>query len=91
MSALVLFHVIFSGEGFVAGGAVDVLFARVLFAVAGGVTGGGEGVGAGEACGVRTGIFLFRRWGFVGGGCGVGGGRDGGFRLGLDGGCRGRG
>ncbi len=49
MGALVLLHVVFSREGFVAGGAEDVFLAGVFFAVAGGVAGCGEGVCAGVA------------------------------------------
>lgn len=60
MGTLVLLHIVFPGEGFAAGRAVDVFLARVFLAVTGGVAGGGEGVGALVFLGVRAGIFLFR-------------------------------
>lgn len=66
MRALVLFHVVFTREGFVAGRAEDVFLPRVFLAVAGGVAGGGEGVGAGIAGGVGAGVFLFDCGGFPG-------------------------
>lgn len=88
VGALVLLHVVFAREGFVAGGAGDVFFARVLFAVAGGVAGGGEGVGAGVAVRVRAGVLFldgFRRGGGGGRG-GVGAGWCGGGGRGGEGG-----
>ena len=75
MCALVLFHVVFARECFATCGAVDVLLARVLLPVPGGVAGCGKGVGAVEGLGVRAGVFLFHRRGWrCGGRCGVGGG-----------------
>lgn len=65
MGALVLFHVILSGEGFVACRAQYVFLSGVFLAVAGCVAGGSEGVGAIEAAGVGTGVLLLRRGGFV--------------------------
>ena len=88
VGALVLLHVVLAGEGLVAGGAVDVLLARVFLAVPGGVARGGEGVGAADAGRVRARVFLLadlRRVGVGwrcrgrgrvvggGGGCGDGG------------------
>ena len=61
MRALMLFHVVFSREGFVAGGAVDVFLASVFLAVAGGVAGCGECVVAGVAGCVRAGVFFLGR------------------------------
>ena len=89
MGALVLLHVVFAGEGFLAGGAEDVFLARVFLAVAGGVAGGGEGVGAVVADGVGAGVFFLRGWGFGGRGGGVavrgggGGGAEGGGDWGI--------
>ena len=71
MRALVLLHVVFAREGFIARRAVDVLLTRVLLAVAGGVAGGGEGVVAADSDGVRAGVFLLCDFGGVGiWGCG---------------------
>jgi len=67
--ALVLLHVVFAREGFVAGWAMYVLLAGVLLAVARRVAGGGESVRAGVAHGVRARVLFF-------GGLG-GGGRGG--------------
>lgn len=66
MCALVLFHVVFAREGFVACGAENVFLPGVFLAMAGGVAGGGEGVGAGVAGCMRAGIFLFGCGGFPG-------------------------
>ena len=63
MGALVLLHVVFPGKGFVAGGAVDVFLAGVLFAMTRRVAGGRKGVRAGVADRVRAGIFLFGLFG----------------------------
>ena len=59
MGTLVLLHIVFASEGFVTGWAVDILLARVLLAVTRGVAGGGEGVVAVEARGMRARVFLF--------------------------------
>lgn len=61
VGALVLLHVVFAGEGFVAGRAQDVLLPRVLLAVAGGVARGGEGVATRVPRGVRAGVFFLDR------------------------------
>ena len=58
MCALVLLHIIFPCEGFVTGRAMDVFLASVFLAVARGVAGGGECVGAGISCRVRAWVFL---------------------------------
>lgn len=87
MGALVLLHVVFACEGFLARGAEDVFLARMFFAVPGGVAGGGECVGAVVADGVGAGVFFLDRRGFVGGGGGglaVGGGGCGGAEGGGD-------
>lgn len=68
MRTFVLFHIVLSRERFATGGAVDVLFTSVLFAMTCSVAGGGESVGAGECFGVWAGVFLFGSWGFVVGG-----------------------
>ncbi len=67
MCALVLFHVVFSGEGFVAGRAEDIFLACMLLAMTGCMAGCGERVGTGEPGGMRAGIFLFCDGGFAGG------------------------
>ena len=83
MGALVLLHVVHARTGLIAGGAVYVLLARVLFPVSRGVARGRKGVEAAEARGMRTGeFFLGRRFGF-GGQVVVGDGRYG---YGNDGG-----
>lgn len=59
VGTLMLLHVVFAGEGLVAGWANHRFFSRVFFAVAGSVAGSSEGVGATEASGVRAREFLF--------------------------------
>lgn len=72
MRALVLLHVIFACEGFVAGWTMYVLLASVLLAVARRVAGGGEGVRAGVAHGVRARVLFLNELGGGGrGGSGV--------------------
>ena len=53
-----LFHIIFAGKGFATLGAGHVLFARMLFAMAGGVARGGEGIEALVLFPVWARIFL---------------------------------
>ena len=70
MGPFVLLHVVFAGEGFVAVGADDVFLPGMLFAVAGGVAGGGKFVGAIVQFGVGARVFLSDRQGVgeIGGG-----------------------
>ena len=56
--AFVLLHVVFPGESFSARGTIDIFLAGMLFAMARGVAGGCEGVGAFVFFGVRARIFL---------------------------------
>lgn len=63
MGPFVLLHVVFARKGFVAGGAEDVLFARMLLAMTSGVAGRGEGVATRIAGGMRTGVFFLDRFG----------------------------
>lgn len=44
VGSLMLLHVVFAGEGLVAGGANHGFFSRVFLAMAGSVAGSGEGV-----------------------------------------------
>lgn len=77
MGALVLLHIVFAGEGFMAGGAEDIFLARVFLAMASGVARGGEGIAASVAGSMRARILLLH--GFGGGvGRSGGGGRGGG-------------
>ncbi len=59
VSALMLFHIVLPREGLAAVWTEDVLFAGVFLAVARGVTGRGEGVGAVEALSVRARVLVF--------------------------------
>ena len=61
MRALMLLHIIFSREGFIAGGAVDVFLASVFLAVTGSVAGCGERAMARVAGRVRAGVFFLGR------------------------------
>lgn len=72
VGAFVLLHVVLASECFAAGRTLDVLFARVLLAMAGSVTGSGEGVAAMECCGMGARVFLFLWVGGIGTGCGFG-------------------
>ncbi len=72
MCSFVLFHVVFASKGLVARGAADVFLASVLFAMAGGVAGCGEGVGAFILFGMWARILLFGGTGRVRVGCVVG-------------------
>lgn len=72
MRALVLLHVVLPRERLMTGRADDGFLTRVFFAMAGCVTGGGEGVGAGEAGGVRAREFFLGSF-WVGGGGTAGG------------------
>lgn len=68
-----LFHVVFSRESFIASRAKDVFLSGMFFPMARGVAGGGEGVGAGVALGVRARVFFLCERGFIVA-CGWGGG-----------------
>lgn len=61
MRALMLFHVVFSREGFVARGAMDVFLTGMFLSVTGSVAGCGECVVAGVTSCVRAGVFLLSR------------------------------
>lgn len=65
MRALVLFHIVFACEGFVAGWTMYVLLTGVLLAVACRMAGCGKGVWAGVPYSVRARVLFF---------CGLGGG-----------------
>ena len=58
MGTLMLFHIVFSRKGFPARGALDILLARMFLAMASGMAGCGEGVGAVVCLGVRAWIFF---------------------------------
>lgn len=58
MCSLMLFHVVLSGEGFVADGAVNTLFPCMLLAVTSGMAGCGEGSAAVVRLCVRARILV---------------------------------
>lgn len=58
MCADMLFHIILSGEGLIADGAMNALFAGMLLAMTGGMAGGGEGGSAPVAGGIRTRVLI---------------------------------